>query len=190
FDLRGKVDGAEFEALIKSAGIKRVRAGRHVLEQDDTDDRRLYVIRQGTAALSRRVGANDYPIGELGPGEILGEKACLLRQPQYATAVAATDLVLLVIPERTVQVMLERNPRLREVLLERIQFAERDLERRKLLAERRRRPVLLDLGSRPTRKARLLRRFQLVQQAEEMDCGAACLAMICRHYRLPLTLGK
>src|SRR5690606_6075307 len=103
---------------------------------------------------------------------------------------AATDLVLLVIPERTVQVMLERNPRLREVLLERIQFAERDLERRKLLAERRRRPVLLDLGSRPTRKARLLRRFQLVQQAEEMDCGAACLAMICRHYGLPLTLGK
>src|SRR5690606_40187552 len=110
-------------------------------------------------------------------GEIIGEKACLMRQPQAATAVATSDVVLLVIPERTVQVMLERNPRLREVLLERVQFAERDLERRKLLAERRRRPMLLDLWSRPTRDARLLRRFQLVQQAEEMDCGAACLAM-------------
>mgnify|MGYP002067517100 CR=1 FL=1 len=31
---------------------------------------------------------------------------------------------------------------------------------------------------------------RLVEQAEEMDCGAACLAMICRHYGIPMTLGK
>lgn len=190
FNLRGKVDGSEFEALIRSAGIKRVRAGRTVVEQDDTSDRRLYVIRQGVVNLTRQEKGTEYPLGELQPGEIIGEKACLLRQPQIATAVAETDVVLLVIPERTVQVMLERNPRLREVLLERVQFTERDLERRKLLAERRRRPAMLDLWSRPSRNARVIRRFQLVQQAEEMDCGAACLAMICRHHGLPLTLGK
>ena len=32
--------------------------------------------------------------------------------------------------------------------------------------------------------------WALVEQAEEMDCGAACLAMICKHYGIPITLGK
>jgi len=190
FNLRGKVDREEMERLVSSAGIKRVRGGNKVLEQNSADDRRLYVIRQGTVSISREEGGTEFPMGRLGPGEVLGEKACLLRQEQPATVVAESDVVLLVIPENTVKQLLERNPKVREVLLERIQFADRDLDRQKILAESRRRPVLLDLWSRPAAGARLLRRFQLVQQAEEMDCGAACLAMICRHYGINLTLGK
>ena len=36
----------------------------------------------------------------------------------------------------------------------------------------------------------MLPRFELVEQAEEADCGAACLAMICKHYGIPMTQGK
>ena len=190
FRLRGKVDSDEFENLIKSAGIKRVRKGRTIVEQNDTDDRRLYIIRQGLVSLSHQEGKTDYPLGSLGPGEIVGERACLMRQQQPATVTAETDVVLLVIPERSVALLLEHNPKLREVLLERIQFAERDLQRQKTLQEKRSRPLLMDLASRPTRDAKLIKRFQLIQQAEEMDCGAACLAMICRHYGINMTLGK
>lgn len=190
FNLRDKVNRPEIERLVGSTGIKRVRAGNTVLEQDSGDDRRLYVVRSGTVSISRKEGGNEYPMGRLGPGEVLGEKACLLRQDQPATIIADTDVVLLVIPEATVKQLLERNPRVREVLMERIQFADRDLERQKLLADSRRKPVLLDLWSRPAHGAKLLKRFELVQQAEEMDCGAACLAMICRHYGIGLTLGK
>ncbi len=50
--------------------------------------------------------------------------------------------------------------------------------------------MLLDLHSKPEFGEKLIRRFALVEQAEEMDCGAACLAMICRHYGIPMTLGK
>ncbi|MEJ2592856.1 MAG: peptidase domain-containing ABC transporter, partial [Candidatus Thiodiazotropha sp.] len=85
---------------------------------------------------------------------------------------------------------LERNPKLLEVLEERIKFTERELERQKKLAERRKRPLLLDFQSREGRGERLIRRFALVPQAEEMDCGAACLAMICKQYGIPMTLGK
>jgi subfamily B ATP-binding cassette protein HlyB/CyaB len=190
FNLRGKVDREEIDQLISSTGIKRVRAGSAVLEQGSGADRRLYVIRQGTVSVSREESGSEYPLGRLGPGEVLGEKACLLRQEQPATAMAETDVVLLVIPDGTVNQLLERNPKVRDALMERIQFADRDLERQKALAESRRKPVLLDLWSRPTHGAKLLKRFQLVQQAEEMDCGAACLAMICRHYGIGLTLGK
>src|SRR5262245_39106113 len=190
FNLRGKVDKAEIEELIRSTGIKRVAAGKTILEQKSTDDRRLYAIRQGRVRLTHVDQGTEYPIGVLGPGDVLGERACLLRQEQPATAIADTDVVLLVIPEKSVQVILERNPKLREVLEERIQFAERDLQRQKTLAERRKRPVLLDLVSRSKGDARVIKRFQLVQQAEEMDCGAACLAMICRQYKIGMTLGK
>ena len=121
---------------------------------------------------------------------MFGERACLMRQEQPASAVAETDVVLLIIPEKTVQLILERNPKLREALEERIRFNDRELQRQKLLAERRRKPLLLDLRSKPEMGEKLIKRFRLVEQAEEMDCGAACLAMLCRHYGIPMTLGK
>ena len=190
FNLRGKVDKGELEALVRSVGIKRIRAGRVILEQGDREDRRLYVVRQGQVRLVRREDNTEYPLATLDEGEVFGERACLMRQEQPASAVAETDVVLLIIPEKTVQLILERNPKLREALEERIRFNDRELQRQKLLAERRRKPLLLDLRSKPEMGEKLIKRFRLVEQAEEMDCGAACLAMLCRHYGIPMTLGK
>jgi ATP-binding cassette subfamily B protein len=190
FDLRGKVEQQELEEFIRSVGVKRVKGGSTILEQDSTEDRRLYVVRQGDVKIVRTEEGSEYPLATLQQGEIFGEKACLMRQAQAASAVAETDVVLLVIPEKTVHFVLERNPRLREVLDERIQFADRELQRQKKLAERRKRPVLLDLRSKPELGERIIKRFPLVEQAEEMDCGAACLAMICKQYGIPMTLGK
>lgn len=190
FDLRGKVGKEELEELVRSVGVKRIAAGREILKQDSREDRRLYVIRSGEVRLVRSDGGSEYPLAVLGQGELFGEKACLMRQEQMASAIAVTDTTLLVIPEKTIHQVLERNPRLREVLEERMHHIERELERQKRLAERRKRPVVLDLQSRAGLNERLIRRFALVEQAEEMDCGAACLAMLCRHYGIPITLGK
>ncbi|SPA50433.1 peptidase domain-containing ABC transporter [Cupriavidus taiwanensis] len=190
FDLRGKLDKQELEDAVRSVGVKRVAAGREILKQDGRDDRRLYVVRQGTVRIVRSEDGSEFPLATLGQGDIFGERACVMRQEQLASAMAETDVRLLVIPEKTVQLILERNPRLREVLEERIRVLDRELHRQKKLAERRKRPVLLDLASRPELGEKLIRRFALVEQAEEMDCGAACLAMICRHYGIPMTLGK
>jgi len=190
FDLRGKVDKAELEEFVRSVGVKRISAGKEILKQDARDDRRLYLVRQGEVRVLRREDDTDYTLATLRQGEIFGEKACLMRQEQAATVVAATDVALLVIPEKTVHQILERNPRLREVLDERIRGLEREWQRQKKLAERRKSPVRLDLQSEPSLGERVVRRFPLVEQAEEMDCGAACLAMLCRHYGIPMTLGK
>jgi subfamily B ATP-binding cassette protein HlyB/CyaB len=190
FKLRGKVNKNEIEEYIRSVGIKRVRAGKVILQQGSAEDRRLYVLRQGRVRIVHVEGKTEYPLGNLDQGEIFGEKSCLLRQEQPATVIAESDVVLLVIPEKTVHFILERNPKLREVLEERIRFFERDLDRQKVLSERRNRPLALDLWSRPESGERIIKRFRLVEQAEEMDCGAACLAMICRHYNIPMTLGK
>ncbi len=190
FDLRGKVNKAELEEFVRSVGVKRVSAGKEVLQQDARDDRRLYVIRQGEVRIERNEEGTAYPLATLRDGEVFGEKACLMRQEQMASVVAAIDTTLLVVPEKTVHFILERNPKLREVLEERIRFHDKELHRQKKLAERRKRPVILDLVSKPKFGEKLIRRFPLVEQAEEMDCGAACLAMLCKHYSIPMTLGK
>ncbi len=105
------------------------------------------MVRQGTVRIVREEDGDTFPLATLGQGEIFGERACVMRQEQIASAIAETDTRLLVIPEKTVQLILERNVRLREVLEERIRAVDRELHRQKKLAERRKRPVLLDLAS-------------------------------------------
>jgi ATP-binding cassette subfamily B protein len=190
FDLRRKMDPAEVAELVRSVGIKRIRAGQTIIEQDNTSDRRLYVVRQGTVKLLRDEKGDQYTLFDLNQGDLFGETACLLKQPQPYRVVAQTDAILLVLPEKTVQFILDRNPKLRETLEQRIEYAERELRRHRKLAELRKRPAIFDFYSRPRMGERLIRRFPLVEQAEEMDCGAACLAMICKHFGIPMTLGK
>lgn len=190
FDLRGKVDKAELEELIRSVGVKQVAAGKEVLKQATREDRRLYVVRHGELRVVRHEDGADHTIATLRQGDTFGERACLMRQEQFASVIASTDAALLVIPEKTVSFILERNPKLREALEGRIRAAERELQRHKKLAERRQQPLLLDLQSKPELGEKVIRRFAWVQQAEEMDCGAACLAMICKHYGISMTLGK
>lgn len=190
FDLKGKLDKKELEDVVRSVGVKKIKAGKIILEQDGKDDRRLYVVRQGEVKVIVRDKADEYQVASLSQGEVFGEKACLMRQHQPASVIAKTDAVLLVIPEATVYYIVERNPKLKEALEERITFFERELQRQKKLAERRKRPLLVDLKSKPGIGERVIKRFPLIQQAEEMDCGAACLAMICKQHGINITLGK
>jgi len=190
FDLRGKVDRNELEELIRSVGVKQVAAGKEVIKQDSRDDRRLYVVRHGEVRLVRHEEGTAYTVATLGQGETFGEKACLMRQEQFASVVAVSDAALLVIPEKTVQFLLGRNPKLREALEDRVRLLDRELQRQKKLSERRRLPAMMDLDSKAEFGEKVIPRFACVQQAEEMDCGAACLAMVCKHYGIGMTLGK
>ncbi|MEO5696689.1 MAG: peptidase domain-containing ABC transporter [Burkholderiaceae bacterium] len=190
FDLRGKVDAAELEELMRSVGVKQVVAGKEILKQDAREDRRLYVVRHGEVRVVRRDEGVDYTLATLRQGDTFGEQACLMRREQGASVIASTDTALLVIPENSVRFILERNPRLREALEERVRQLDRELQRQRKVAERRKTPLMLDLKSRPELGEKLIQRFAWVEQAEAMDCGAACLAMVCKHYDIGITLGK
>jgi ATP-binding cassette, subfamily B, bacterial HlyB/CyaB len=190
FDLRSKVDKSELEELTRSVGVKRVSAGQEILKQGSREDRRLYVVRHGEVRVVRNDEGDEYKLATLRKGETFGEKACLMRQDQPASVIAGADTTVLVIPEKVVQLILERNPKVREALEERIRIVDRELQRQKKVAERRKPAVVLDLKSKPELGQNVIRRFAWIQQAEEMDCGAACLAMICKHYAVGMTLGK
>ncbi|MFO1217510.1 MAG: peptidase domain-containing ABC transporter [Burkholderiaceae bacterium] len=190
FDLRGKVEPQELEELIRSVGIKQIPAGKIILAQDAREDRRLYVVRHGEVRVTRSEDGTEHTLATLRTGDLFGERACLMRQEQPATVTAITDATLLVIPEKTVAFLLERNTKLREALEERIRALERELQRQRKLAERRALPIKLDLASKPELGEKVIQRFSWIQQAEEMDCGAASLAMICKHHGIGITRGK
>jgi ATP-binding cassette, subfamily B, bacterial HlyB/CyaB len=190
FDLKSKVEKNELEELIRSVGVKQVAAGKEILKQGAREDRRLYVVRHGEVRVVHHDEGRDYPLATLRKGETFGEKACLLRQEQAASVIASVDTALLVIPEKTAYLILERNPKVREALEERIRIIDRELQRQKKVAELRKPRAVFDLKSKPELGENVIRRFAWIQQAEEMDCGAACLAMICKHYGIGMTLGK
>jgi ATP-binding cassette subfamily B protein len=190
FDLKSKLDKSELEELTRSVGVKRVAAGEYILKQGAREDRRLYVVRHGEVRVVRSDDGKDYDLATLRKGETFGEKACLMRQEQAASVIAGAAAAVLVIPEKAVQLILERNPKVREALEERIRIIDRELLRQKQVEERRKPSVLIDLKSKPELGENVIRRFAWIQQAEEMDCGAACLAMICKHYGIGMTLGK
>jgi len=190
FDLKSKIDKSELEELTRSVGVKRVGAGEEILKQGSQEDRRLYVVRHGEVRVVRRDDDEDYTLATLRKGETFGERACLNRQEQAASVIASADTALLVVPEKSVHLILERNPKVREALEERIRIIDRELQRQKKVAERRKPSVVVDLKSKPELGENVIRRFAWIPQAEEMDCGAACLAMICKHYGVGMTLGK
>ncbi len=191
FDLKSTANKSELEELSRSIGVKRVAAGQEILKQGTREDRRLYVVRQGTTRVVCHDSGQDYTLAQLRTGESFGERACLLGLEQAASVIAIEETVLLVLSEKSVQWVVERNPKVREVLAERIQAFERELARQKQVAERRKPGVLIDLGSKPESGQNVIPRFGWVEQAEQMDCGPACLAMICKHYGIAgMTLGK
>ncbi|WP_287812899.1 cyclic nucleotide-binding domain-containing protein, partial [Pseudomonas sp.] len=88
----------------------------------------------GQVKVVRRDGEDEFVLATLGPGEIFGEKACLMRQEQPASVRAEGEATLLVIPEKSAHFILERNAKFREVIEDRVRFFERELQRQKRLA--------------------------------------------------------
>lgn len=190
FDLRKKANREDIENIVKSVGVKNFKKGKIILEQDSSKDRRLYVVRQGQVNITRTEEKKKYDLATLPPGEVFGEKSALYYSPQHAEVSAVTDVVTLVIPEKTVNFILDHNPAIKEILEQRVEKLDRELDRQKKVDNLK---PSVSLFSEPDKKAagaKLLKRFEHVQQAEEMDCGAACLSMICKHYKIPITLGK
>ncbi len=184
------LDREEYDSVIRSIGAKRVKPGSKILEQDNGADCRLYILRSGTVSVIRNDGNEQYRITQLEAGEIFGEQACLNYSVQPADVVAESDCLVLIIPQETVHKIINQNSALKQILEERIDFFNRSVERQQKVAKWKGEKSLFSSDTKTGRGGRIIKRFQLVEQAEEMDCGAACLAMICKHYKIGMSLGK
>lgn len=104
-----------------------VASGRELVRQGEIG-RHLYVIVWGNAT----VWKNGRRVAELGPGDFFGELAFLDGAPRTATVIAQSDIRVIVLGPREMDVIIEQEPiiakRLLEVMARRVRQNERSLQ--------------------------------------------------------------
>ena len=163
----------------------------------------MYVIEQGRVRVYTLGPEAESHLEFLRAGDFFGERSLFQNEPRAASVQAVSDCTLLRFPPELFRRLLAEHPDFRLRLEQRIQqydyrrvanvpldFAEELLPADALTQQVS--PELVEvepeLDAEPldytsaAARERPIRRFPHVYQLDEMDCGAACLAMICRYF--------
>ena len=163
--------------------------GEVVLRQGDAGDA-LYLVEDGRL----RVERDGEQLRIVHAGEFFGELSLYRGEPVSATVSAAGDVRLLRLGKATFERLLHENPAFGAAVRERAGAYRR--QERVAAAAPAPAPETqpgIAAGVRLGRLddaagARVPRRFPLVRQLDAMDCGAACVAMVCRAFGRPVSL--
>lgn len=113
-------------SIVQAATETDVRAGK-MLVREGQHGRELYVVLTGTAVVTQK----GRKVAELVPGDFFGEMAFLCPASRSATVKAYSDMRLLVLGPREMDVIVDREPtiarRLLEAMARRIRRSERSL---------------------------------------------------------------
>jgi ABC-type bacteriocin/lantibiotic exporter with double-glycine peptidase domain/CRP-like cAMP-binding protein len=161
----------------------------------------MYVIEQGRVRVFKHDDGAESHLEFLRTGDFFGERSLFLNEPRAASAQAVSDCTLLRFPPELFRRLLDEHADFRLRLEQRIQqydyrrianvpldFAEEILPAEASVQQVSSEQVDLEPDAEELEdtagpaKQRPIRRFPHVYQLDEMDCGAACLAMICRHF--------
>jgi CRP-like cAMP-binding protein len=91
-------------------------AGEIIFSEGDTGFA-LYVIRSGKVLITSKTASAKKVIATLGPGELVGEMAVASGARRCATATAAVDCVLTVLPKEVIDQRLEAADPILKILL-------------------------------------------------------------------------
>ena len=179
-------DNNALSKIINQVGVKQFAEGKTIIQLGDKDEHRLYFVKSGAVHLKDTAGNI---LDTLVDGDYFGEKAALLNEPHPVSVEAASDTICLVLPQTALEHLLELNPSLKNEILSRIFTTEQRLQSADDSTNTIKKPFNTIFNPR-FRVAWKAKKFPFVQQAEEMDCSAACLTMVCRYYDANITIGK
>ena len=194
------------EALAKLVtGLEEVAvpAGREIVSEGDPPGP-MFVVEEGRLRAFHTIDGVERDLAFLRDGDVFGERSLFLGEPRAATVETIADCRLLRLPTHLYEELVAENTEFRarmglrvsqysyrEVARVPLDFADEILpaeavaaDRLAAAAELAREPEVveeleIDPGPRGPKPGK---RFPHVFQIDEMDCGAACLAMVCRHY--------
>ena len=193
--------------------VVNVAPGDLVVRQGDPPGP-LYLVEEGQLRVFRHEGGRRRHMQRLGPGDFLGEMSVFRSQPRAASVEAVSPSRLLALSEQTYRQLLREVPGFQAQMEEqiarsdykRIASVPEDFAEENLPAESDPSKVGADPAGvaepaeatdepfaqegRFVKRARRIWRFPLVWQIDEMDCGAACLAMVCRHFGRAVSLAR
>ena len=211
----GRLPGAALRSMIDNLVPVGFSQGSLIIREGEAAGP-LYVIEKGRArAFVGDGNGHQRNIAFYREGDFFGELSILKGAPRAASVEAFTDCKLLALEPPAVLELRTRFPEFDKLLAERLAIYEAGTEARVPLdfaeellpAEIRRsdkteldgaeavesedksEPFVTKEGHFRKRSTRI-RKIEHIQQIDEMDCGAATLAMICRHFGRKVSLAR
>jgi S1-C subfamily serine protease/rhodanese-related sulfurtransferase len=99
---------------------RRFKAGEVVFQEQDDPHGEAYVIHAGAVEIRKRFEAKERVLSRLGEGELFGEMALFRRSPRSATAVATSEVELLVLKNERLEWLIRNRPQLTVEILRRL----------------------------------------------------------------------
>lgn len=99
---------------------RRVKAGEAIFHEGDDPRGEAYVIHSGSVEIRRRFDGAERVLNTYGEGELLGELGLFRGGPRSASAVAVTDVELLVIKSERLDWLIGNRPQLTKELLRKL----------------------------------------------------------------------
>ncbi len=205
--------GDALHLLLESVRDHPLRAGQALISEGDPAGA-MYIVRSGRLRVHRVSGGADQDLAFIRAGDVVGERAALSDTVRTASVQAVSDCELLEVPAEVVRTLLDRSaPFRREVdrrekLYQRrdqatvpLDFADEILPAQAATAQ----VSSAQLDDEASHEQSLgpfaspeghfvkgdlrIKKFPWIRQLDAMDCGAASLGMVCRHFgrRVSLT---
>ena len=201
------------DTLLHALVPREVAAGVTVIEQGGAPGP-MWIVRSGRLRVYREEEGVRRPLAYLRRGDWFGELSVFAGQPRAATVVTHDACVLLELQPADFQALIAQSPEFaREIAEHAAQYDFKKVARVPLDFDDELLPADAEsLSGTPERtgdepeavaepeedeafafgpgRARSRKRIPFVAQIDEMDCGAACLGMICRYYGRAVSLTR
>lgn len=99
---------------------RRFKAGEVIFAEGADPHSEAYVVHAGTVEIRRRFNGDERVLNQLGEGQLIGEIGLFRKAPRSASAVAATDVELLIIKNERLEWLIRNRPQLTMELLRRL----------------------------------------------------------------------
>ncbi|MGZ8851304.1 MAG: cyclic nucleotide-binding domain-containing protein, partial [Thermoanaerobaculia bacterium] len=197
----GRLPEPALHELIQRLSAVRFSAGQRILTKGDPAGP-MYVVQSGKVRVFDPTTNGSRALAFYREGGFFGELSILNGSPRAASAEAVTDCVLLALPPDTVLDLRRQFPEFEKLLAERLAQYQRDGDARVPLDFAK---ELLPAETRAAEKVSAedagddrdlvndrprIRKFPVVLQIDEMDCGPAALGMVCRHFGRDVSLAR
>ncbi len=110
---------------------KSMPAGTVIFNEDEPGYD-MFILHEGRVRIFKKVRSVETTLAELGKGDFFGEMAILEKSPRSASAVAITDIKVLVLDEKTFELLLKSTPevafKMMKKMAERLRYADERIE--------------------------------------------------------------
>jgi ATP-binding cassette subfamily B protein len=210
----GRLPVPALRSLIEKLEPVEVAKGGNIIRQGDAPGA-MFILEKGRARAYSQNNGSEHNLAFYRDGDFFGELSILQGSPRSATVEAFSDCRLLALEPDAVQDLKRRHPEFGKLMEERLAQYKLKTEARvpldftseMLPAEATQHDKVeleQDTGKRNPdvdapfaeegglfrKSKKRIRKIEAIEQIDEMDCGAASLGMICRHFGRKVSLAR